>query len=109
MTNQEINEAIDKKLHGGKHPIRAMINDPIEGAPINMVACYGPIPNYCDDIKAAWEIVEWFRSKNMRFGLTNCPLGSDAGWECYVQSTEETFSADTAPMAIALAFLKVEI
>ena len=58
------------------------------------------IPDYCTDIKAAWEIVESFPPKP----------------QCYMTKFNEHWivdignargEADTAPMAICLAFLKI--
>lgn len=65
------------------------------------------IPSYSTDIKAAWEVVDWFLSYQMQFTL-------DFDDEWYVDlicSTDDgergiEIYAETAPMAICLAALK---
>lgn len=61
----------------------------------------GAYPDYCRDIKAAWEIVQ-----NAKFYVE---LSRTAGgrWLCLLGDLTEGIFADTAPMAIALCFLKL--
>lgn len=87
MTDSEINEAVVRKLGLG---------DPHE---------MFVIPPYCNSIEAAWEIVEkieWFCLQKEHDG---------SGWTVWdMAGTEEAnliVTADTAPMAICLAFLKL--
>ena len=63
------------------------------------------LPNYCTDIAAAWEIVEQLTKDG--FGLVYA-----GQWQvtngCGMDYEESIASADTAPMAICLAFLKLK-
>jgi len=62
------------------------------------------VPDYCTDIKAAWEIIEGLKCgwemKTTRFGV-DFRIYDEAG--VYPSET-----AATAPMAICLAFLKLK-
>lgn len=86
MTDQEINEAVTRKLH--PHPCSRCGPDEVK--------------DYCHDIKAAWEIVkkwhgDWeLHRQNGTFDFV-----------LYRPSEQYDGQADTAPMAIALAFLKL--
>ncbi len=104
MTPQEINEAVARKLgwyalkwrdEPGKHPAWWGLNQ------FHQVESL--IPDYCHFIAAAWEVVEkCFRVKMEKF--------SDE-WQCELgdgKHGDEFASADTAPMAICLAFLKLQ-
>lgn len=69
-----------------------------------------PVPNYCTDIRAAWEIVEHFLREVKYLKSFEMARNNNSRW--YVKFREEsgTFHdavADTAPEAICLAFLKV--
>lgn len=89
MTDQELNEAVVRKL--GKGHIQ-------EGWEKVCV-----IPDYCHSIQAAWEMVE---------KLDYCKLVKAASsFRCQVSIGGEpcNFYADTAPRAICLAFLKLPI
>jgi len=93
MTDKELNEAVARKLglyrtyvgtkKGWTHP------------------------DYCHDIAAAWEIVE----KVDYCYLFKCDGMFEWKWECKLTRREEDrkwyATADTAPKAICLAFLKV--
>lgn len=106
MTDQEINEAIARKL-GVKFGIESK---QVGDTEIFTHRIY-PLPNYCHDIKAAWGIVEHLTKENKWFRLEN-----NDGWhfgpvelcgdELYIDEPEGI--ADTAPMAICLAFLKLQ-
>lgn len=88
MTNQKINKAIAKKL--GRSPLR-------------------PVRPYCTDIGCAWDIVEdkavlvdwWCFTVHAYLG------GFVAGWSDRNDDWLHKTHADTAPMAICLAFLKL--
>lgn len=91
MTDQEINEAVHEKLHGKPY-------DPFN------------IPDYCTSIQAAWEIVE----KEAGFDLFFARDYQGEKWSCTFTVKEGDrpswvvgAKADTAPMAICLAFLKL--
>ncbi len=96
MTPQKINEAVARKLG-------LWISD----GPHSKI---GPtftkdIPDYCTSIAAAWEIAEKIKNTTL-FEI----LWHDGQWECQIASSEVTTvnaTADTAPMAICLAYLKI--
>lgn len=98
MTNQEINEAVARRLGWEElHPNHGLLSKKI-GA--NQYVS-GPIPNYCTDIAAAWEIVE----KNPKYFSVSWDDDAEkwnAGW------FEIEALADTPAMATCLAFLKLE-
>lgn len=106
MTPLEINEAVAKKLgwveYEGKEP-------PFKGN-------YGPkklwrkngkdsvrvLPDYCHSIAAAWEILESVRKWEIkREGKTIIVY-------LWINEHFQGVGGDTAPMAICLAFLKLE-
>jgi hypothetical protein len=110
MTDQEINEAVAKKLGWEKHNRTCEQLTP--GASIftygnhwyqEGALCRERMPNYCHSIEAAWEIV-----KNQTVTLDNC----HGVWHCGISvDTEEEWVedvADTAPMAICKAFLTLK-
>lgn len=99
MTNTEINEQVARKL-GWKAEIVGFVDDPIPGAPCQKVALYQNTPDYAGSIQAAWEIWDHF---NEMATLTK----HNGKW---ILSYGRRFSieADTAPLAICLAFLKLE-
>jgi len=96
MTDQEINEAVARKLG------------------LELCIKVGRVRDYCHDIKAAFECFEKMAGTDEPFGLfepylIRDKLG-DSTWVCGLKSScgwvvRET--ADTAPMAICLAFLKL--
>ncbi len=116
MTPQEINEAVARKLgwvqmstpDNWKHPDFGEFLD---------------IPNYSQDISAAWEMMEkkeiavlptdkgWYATSNdSRLDEGEClelwiPTACGTRNEC---GCGRCVIADTAPMAICLAFLKLE-
>lgn len=100
MKNSEINEAVARRLGKGH------IQDGWEKVCI--------IPDYTDSIQAAWEIVAFLKNHSINLRLTD-PL---TGWYCSIFSwvgypdkskriNEVETEADTAPLAICLAFLKL--
>lgn len=110
MTNQEINEAVARKLgckviSGGKLIVRP---DAIDEAPDYM-------PDYCHSIEAAWEVVEHLKNHSVSIHKTDPTsvwLCSIFSWDGYPRASERKeeveAEADTAPMAICLSFLKLE-
>lgn len=96
MTPQEINEAVHLKLDAMKPSIHVGETVVLRGGALSL-----PIPDYCGDIKAAWEIVEaGYLDVVMRH--------SDGKWSSEVLGQVNlSEKADTAPMAICLAFLKL--
>ncbi len=114
MTDQEINEAVARELgwkawQEGLDPknyvwVDSQGNEANDGC-----------PDYCTSIAAAWEILEKLAKANERKG--GGPILSvehDGRWHCRLGPIALTLDdpnveqADTAPMAIALAFLKLE-
>ena len=92
MTNQEINEAVARKL--------GWLKD-YEGFWVRGEKYMESLPDYCTSIAAAWEVVE--KWDTVQFERTN-----DRQWILVVDRNEIAAEyADTAPMAIALAFLKL--
>lgn len=81
MTNQEINEAVARKLGYGTPTGNAL-------------------PNYCTSIAAAWEIA----SHCAKFSVFKEP--DNYQWYCDMNK-QKVIKGDTAPMAICLAFLKL--
>ena len=98
MTDQEINEAVARKLGYGEYDPTFIENGKV---------VKGPKKDYCHSIEAAWEIVE-HANKSLR-----CPVRFDKGeasrWYVSFDGSPHDADAvaDTAPMAICLAFLKL--
>lgn len=98
MTPQEINEAVARKLGwsiAGVDPANYYSQRWIQS-----------VPDYCHSIEAAWEIIAsleagWLYELSTGFGGKH--LCRFVHWE----KGEFEESADTAPMAICLAFLKL--
>lgn len=95
MTPIALNEACARKLGWHDKPFRGYVRP--------------NIPDYCHSIEAAWEIVEKFPTWTM--------WRDEQGFHLYVwksktdmlnQRESAAINADTAPMAIVLAFLKME-
>jgi hypothetical protein len=69
------------------------------------------LPNFSEDIKAAWQIVEWLIQTSRSFCLY---VNSGRLWSCsitiwgQVEPESEVNLADTAAKAICLAFLKMK-
>ena len=101
VTNQEINEAVARKL--GVYPSNETIawaKSQVTGAGEFKIT----IADYCTDIRAAWEIIP--------IGIWNIIETNSKKWRasCWMSKTKKWYwaEADTAPMAICLAFLKLE-
>lgn len=111
MTDLELNEAVAVGLGWNKHPDGQWNKSHPSGGEVVM---WEGLPDYCHEIDAAWEVVEFLRQK---------PLDVDieifAGDILYTVTitrydgpNEEVQLGDaqaaTAPMAICLAFLKMK-
>ena len=100
MTDQEINGAVARKL-GVNRIIKS-------SEPSGILQWVEPVKDYCHSIEAAWEVVEWIHQNGGKllwkpmFELSH----SGNGWLCRMRQ-EPYEAADTAPMAICLAFLKL--
>jgi len=100
MTNQELNEAVARKL-GWKELGGRWSSPGLTGW--KNIEC----PAYSTSIEAAWEIVERMEYMTLRhrYGL------GLKGFVCQVDRNGQMVAneeADTAPMAICKAFLKLE-
>ena len=109
-TNQSINEAVARKL-GWKEDLRTSywIRETVAGVEGTRK---DSLPDYCTSIAAAWEIVEYLRLKKKKTkpifflrGLTIQSRSNSRKWRVYLHG--KLGIADTAPMAICLAFLKL--
>lgn len=114
MTDQEINEAVARKLgFSGIYETTWESLRPGTDIPKFWLTKVGeykgkvkPIPDFCNSIEATWEIVEKIHN-TVLFTL----WWHDGEWEVDIETNEddEVFvtKADTAPMAICEAFLKL--
>lgn len=117
MTNQEINEAVARKLGW------VYLEDGCEILSLGHlhrpsgVCWFAMSPRYCEDIAAAWEIMEredfmivaMSDSKEYRAGKFIGNYGPAGEEPTYVYGHWSVVAvAETAPMAICLAFLNLE-
>lgn len=107
MDDNELNALVARGL-GWTNPKGPKCGGPREGHDHgDFYACYEVGPDYCHDIKAAWEVVELITKENER---KQCGpivrLEHDGKW--HFRIGHDIVQADTAPMAICLAFLKLE-
>lgn len=102
MADQEINEAVARKL-GWKDTSQSKCGGPQKHANHgDFYSCYEGIPDYCHRIEAAWKIVE--------ISETMVIAKLSSGWACNPTPPgfENLVKAESAPMAICLAFLKIK-
>lgn len=112
MTPQEINEAVAKKL--GWHEKELDLSSPWNPTAGKHKVLFNPetgnggmIPNYSTDISAAWEVVELTIAKGWHWSIGD---NDQETWFVEVEGNggmKNVEVADTAPMAICLAFLKL--
>ena len=108
MTNQEINEAVARKLGWGFednhwYPVHI---------PEKPAYRTKHLPTFCTSIAAAWEILEALPKWEIkRDGTTVIVYLWDKTTQDGFSQTEhfQGIAADTAPMAICLAFLKLSV
>lgn len=104
MTDQEINEAVARKL-GWTHlqwregPSFASHWTGLRKDHSVEVM----IPDYCHSIEAAWKIVEHL----VKTKLVGLVMGAPGKWMFTIEGRKEMPISDTAPMAICQAFLKL--
>lgn len=105
MTDQEINEAVARKLGWKKE--KGFWWSPIISE-VPKLTTNNPLPDFCHSLEAAWEIVEWckFHKRQIHLDTTN------VSWVCLIGHSQHGIvvhsgEADTAPLAICLAFLKL--
>jgi ABA sandwich protein len=120
MTPQEINEAVVQKFGWKQRKCHFPDGGPSR---LNWFDGKGENrgihpPDYCDDIKAAWDIVEKVKSKGFKLVLVF--WGDDVGkWDCQIGHVFEGMTGTgvqyfaherhaEAAMAICLAFLKLD-
>lgn len=111
MTNEEINEAVARKL-GWTHD-HAGWWAPVLSKPRPYATT--PLPSFCERIEAAWEIVEHLAKENEHKGCGPIIyLMHDGQWIFRIGEMGKTLSenqdsavAATAPLAICGAFLKL--
>lgn len=97
MTDQEINEAVARKF-GWVYD--AKFQD--WGDPDGVVM---PLPDYCHSIAAAWEAVKYIQKMEISVDVR---AWSSNSFSVFIRcGIEMTAIANTAPMAICLAFLKM--
>ncbi len=102
MTDQEINKTVARKL-GWSCPLNC--DSEAEGKTDSH------IPDYCHSIAAAWEVVEHLRRNDWQIRIDS-PCNTET-WACSLMLITDVYNrindinADTAPMAICLAFLKL--
>jgi hypothetical protein len=107
MTPAEINEAVARKLGftqtalgweppPGRDTIDYGINLPV-----------GALPDFCQDITAAWEILATLAAKAESLGTGPIiDVTHDGQWHCKIGLV--VMQSDTASMAIVKAFLSLE-
>lgn len=121
MTDQELNEATAKKLgkstvniapHQATHAHRTNFIDGkvercLDGCDQDVPSPY-QVPDYCHSIKAAWDILDYLHRSLLYWNL----YVETGGIHCWLghknkESGNVLEIADTAPMAIVRAFLKL--
>ena len=126
MTNQDINEAVARKLGwewtGHKEPNCWMPPQEWKFKQTGIFMVPMPLQNYCTSIAAAWEIPSKYPilptkttdGKEYSFCLMQWSSGWTAAWVDLSEAVSgkygrELYSAwaDTAPMAVCWAFLKL--
>lgn len=102
MTDQEINEAVARGLGWNLNKTGHI------GVPPHRSMGFESIPDFCHDIKAAWEVVEHLTKKGLLMELI---FREDKKFFIVFGSPSPSKGAgavqDTAPMAIAKCFLKL--
>ncbi len=118
MIPPEINIAVARKLGWidvGQEPGQSWISGISPELQSQRSMMHIEIPDYCGSIAAAWEILDKLAKENERKGCG--PILSvehDGRWHCRLGPMALTLDdpnvaqADTAPMAICLAFLKLQ-
>jgi hypothetical protein len=116
MTPEEVNEAVALKLGWDKVVGPAPMFRTIWIRKGNFGEGQQYAPTYTTDIKSAWEIVDYVASHSsdpsLKFKMTRHTSQVYAGWYIEAGGMGDDFTlaegqAETAPMAICLAFLKL--
>ena len=98
MAASEMNEAVAKKLGWLQR------SDGWELPPMRGLF---PLKDYCHSIEAAWEIVDYLKANKISFDLNMSMFETDDIWEARMRGPIIWAMAQTAPMAICQAFLKL--
>lgn len=104
MTDEEVNITVARKL-GWEYKPKDMSNFYGYSDWISPWHVRENLPDYCHSIEAAWEVVEYC----LKLGPIDLD-GSDGVFRFFVfndKGPDYCAEADTAPMAICLAFLKL--
>jgi Phage ABA sandwich domain len=112
MTDQELNEAVARKLGWAQSSLLGWISPSTQYRKPDDVICQKPNPpDFCHSIQAAWEIVEFMSSRRIGTYLFG---GIGKAWHCDLHTHPAgqddpgvSQSAYSAPMAICRAFLKL--
>lgn len=119
MTDKQINEVIKHKLGTSYRPHRRIQLSEREDSEmyvgvgammISRIIQTDEIPDYCNSIEAAWQIVEYLQKKEYAVEVTGSGIDKDFYFECWIiRPVERPYSecAGTAPRAICMAFLKL--
>jgi len=109
MTDNEINEAVAVKLGWLKIILRTP-SKPSWKDPTGKVRGWDAVPDYCHSIEAAWEIVEKLSILGCGYWVKmwSSPVGFTVQIMKAIPEKESALiNADSAPMAICTAFLKM--
>lgn len=104
MMDTEINESVARKLGWKECQCAPEVRDEHR----RYMPSKHIMPNYCGNIAAAWEVVEYL-SKHY-FSVSVSHDDERDLWQCAYEIREDPAifaTADTAPMAICEAFLKM--
>lgn len=104
MTDQEINEAVARKL--GWKPTKTKYSTFDGQHDAEVIRCrVSKMPDYCHSIAAAWEAVKYIQKMEISVDVR---AWSSNSFSVFIRcGIEMTAIANTAPMAICLAFLKM--
>lgn len=103
-TDEEVNHAVARKL--GWKFADSLPSGSLWYAP--NASQRTSIPDYCHDIKAAWDVVEKLFQEGICIQVNVAGNEKMVGCNIGEKYQQKAFgSADTAPMAICLAFLKL--
>lgn len=112
MTDQEINEAVARKLGWTDLFLSQNIGVmDIAGKRNPTDTLNSTVPEYCKRIAAAWDVVDWLELNKLWWNLSYDPVVKRFLFRYgpfALQGENQQASADIAPMAICLAFLKTK-
>lgn len=115
MTDTELNEAVGRKLGwtgiGWNGFEKICGNPPHDPKDIKAAMVIATLPDYCNRIEAAFEIVASIEP-DYWFAIRRKPVDDKFEWSCIIGKEADSkqpyqAEADTAPRAICEAFLKL--